>query len=101
MEENKTIEKAVEELKSADETSLKKLVESWFEQTRTDGMHIGAKFISAAIAGVIEKNLKKKTKPSLRDYERCVDGILKIISVQLTQQNDSEENNDGATEENG
>ena len=64
--------------------------------------------ISAAVYGKIEKHLRKGAKPSLRDYQRCVDDILKIISVQLTQQNDSketetsevmeEETNDGTAE---
>ncbi len=90
MEENKVVEKAIEEIKGADEASLKEFVESWFEKTRTDGMYIGAKFISAAVAGTIEKHLKKGTKPSLRSYERCINEILKIVSVQLNQQKDLE-----------
>ena len=64
-------------------------------------MKIGAQFISAAIFGVVQKHIKKKSgaKASLRDYQRCTDEIIKIISVQLTQQNDLEENeNDGTTE---
>ena len=101
MEENKTIEKAIEEIKGADEASLKKFIEDWFERIHTDGMRVGAKFISAAVAGTIEKHLKKGAKTSLRDYERCIKDIMKIVSVQLnTQQNDSEENNDRTTEEN-
>ena len=39
----------------------------------------------------MEKNLKKNSKPSLRDYQRAVKRIVEIVSVQLTQQNDSEE----------
>lgn len=97
-EQNKVIEEAVAELKSADESELKKVVEQWFERTRTDGLKIGAKFISAAVAGVIEKHLKKGKDASLRDYKRMTDDILKIISVQLTQQNDSEDDNDGTAE---
>lgn len=100
-EQNKVISEAVKEIKEADEVQLKELIEKWFESTRTAGMKLGAQFISAAVYGVIEKNLKKKAKSSLRDYQRCVDGILKIISVQLTQQNDLNEDNadDGTTEE--
>ena len=100
-EQNKVISEAVKEIKEADEVQLKELIEKWFESTRTAGMKLGAQFISAAVYGVIEKNLKKKAKSSLRDYQRCVDGILKIISVQLTQQNDLKEDNadDGTTEE--
>lgn len=99
-EQNKVINEAVAELKGADEAELKKVIEKWFESTRTSGMKIGAQFISAAVAGVIQRHLKKGKEPSRRDFERCIDDINKIIVVQLTQQNDLEENNDGTTEEN-
>lgn len=101
MEENTNVVEVVEEIKSADEDTLRSTIEKWYESTRTAGMKIGAQFISAAIFGVIQKHIKKKTgaKASLRDYQRCTDEIIKIISVQLTQQNDLEENNnDGTTE---
>ena len=100
-EEN--IKELIEEIKGADEETLRSTIEKWFESTRTDGMKLGAKFISAAIFGSIQKHIKKKTgaKASLRDYQRCMDEIIKIISVQLTEQNDLEENeNDGTTETN-
>lgn len=100
MEENKVISQAVEEIKSADETKLKETVEKWFNETRTAGMKLGAYYISAGVYGIIQKHLRKGKEPSRRDFERCVDDILKVVSVQLnTQQNDSEENNDGTTEE--
>lgn len=102
-EQNKMIKQAVEELKGADEAELEKVIKQWFERTRTDGLKIGAKYMSAAVAGVIEKHLKKTTKPSLRDYQRCVNEIIQIISVQLkqnTEQNDSiMENIDDGTAE--
>lgn len=90
MSEEINVKEAIEEIKSADEEQLRKVIENWFERTRTDGLKIGAKFISAAIYDVIKNNLLKKEKPSLRDYKRCIDGIINIISVQLTEQNDSE-----------
>ena len=91
-EEN--IKEVIEEIKGADEETLRDTIEKWFESTRTAGMKIGAQFISAAIFGVVQKHIKKKSgaKASLRDYQRCTDEIIKIISVQLTTQNDSEEN---------
>ena len=107
MAEETNIKEVVEEIRNADEEQLTKIIEKWFEQTRTSGMRIGATYISAAIFGIIEKHLKKKTQPSLRDYKRLVDEVVRIISVQLpksTQQNDSEveENeDDGRTEEIG
>lgn len=107
MAEETNMKEVVEEIKNANEDELKKVIEDWFEKTRTAGMKIGAQFISAAIFGVIQKHLKKKAKPSLRDHQRAIDEIIKIISVQLTQQNDSEENeiieenkDDGTTEQN-
>ena len=98
-EEN--IKEVIEEIKGADEETLRTTVEKWFESTRTAGMKIGAQYISVAIFSVIQKHLKKKAKPSLRDYQRAVDEILNIVSVQLTRQNDSEEKeneNDGTAE---
>ena len=98
------IKEAVKEIKESDEESLQKCIEDWFERTRISGMKIGAQYISAAIFGVIQKNIVKKAKPSLRDYKRMTEEIIKIISVQLKQENDSEaekENtNDGTAETN-
>lgn len=103
MAEETNMKEVVEEIKNANEDEIKQVIEGWFERTRTAGMKIGAQYISAAIFGVVQKHIKKKTgaKVSLRDYQRCMDEIIKIISVQLTQQNDLEENeNDGTTESN-
>ena len=104
--EETNIKEVVEEIRGADEETLRETIEKWFESTRTAGMKIGAQLISAAIFGVIKKHTKKAGKVSLRDYQRCIDEIIKIISVQLTQQNDSEEiiaeenRNDGTTDSN-
>lgn len=91
-EENKMSE-VISEIKNASEDEIKKVVEEWFERTRTDGLKIGAGYISAAIYSVIQKHIIKKEKASLRDYKRMTDEIIKIISVQLIRQNDSEEIN--------
>ena len=104
--EETNIKEVVEEIKGADEKTLRETVEKWFESTRTAGMKIGATYISAAIYGVIKKHTKKAGKVSLNDYKRMTAEILNIIAVQLTQQNDSEENiteeneNDGTAESN-
>jgi hypothetical protein len=94
MEENTNMSAVVDEIKNADEESLQKLIEDWFEKTRTDGMKLGAYFISAAVAGAIDKNLKDGMQSSHRDFERAIKRVLEIVSVQLkqheTQQNDSE-----------
>jgi hypothetical protein len=106
MTEETNIKEVVEEIKNANEDELKKVIEQWFNSTRTAGMKIGAQFISAAIYGVIKKHTKKAGKVSLNDYKRMTTEIVNIISVQLTQQNDSEENvtedneNDGTAESN-
>lgn len=88
MEETKMSE-VVAEIKSATEEDLKKIIEQHFETVRIQGMKIGAGYISAAVYGAIEKNIKKG---SLRDYQRAIKAVLDIVSVQLTQQNDYEEN---------
>ena len=98
MEENK-IQEVVEEIKSATDQELQDTIKKWFEQTRNQGLKIGAQYISAAVAGVMEKHLKKGKDVSKRDLERCVHDIYKIVSVQLTQQNDLEDENDGTAEE--
>jgi formate dehydrogenase maturation protein FdhE len=101
MEEKTNVAEVVEEIRSADEETLRSTIEKWFESTRTAGMKIGAQFISAAIFGIIQKHTKKAGKVSLNDYKRMTAEIIKIISVQLTEQNDLEENdNDGTTESN-
>lgn len=93
----------MDEIKNANEDELRKVIEDWFEKTRTDGLKIGAQFISAAIYGSILKNLNK-AKPSLRDYERCIKDIRKVIDVQLAQQKETTANvveettDDGTTE---
>lgn len=94
MAEEVNISEVVSEVKNATEDELRQVIEKWFESTRTQGMKIGAKYISAGIFGIIQKHLKKASKPSLRDYQRCTDEIIKIISVQLTEQNNSEKQND-------
>ena len=102
MNEEINISEVTEEIKNTNEEELKKVIEDWYERTRTMGMKMGASYISAAIFGIIQKHIKKNTKPSLRDYQRMTDEIMKVISVQLTKQNDSEnqeeKQNDGTAE---
>ena len=79
-----------------DNEELKTVIKDWFERTRTQGMKLGAQMICAAGTGVINKHLSKKSKPSLRDYERMTAELAKIFSVPLkqtvTEQNNSGEN---------
>ena len=76
------------ELKRANEDEIRSVIEKHFEEVRTQGIKIGAGYMSAAIKGVINKHLNKKSKTSFRDYERCIKDIISIIDVQLTDQND-------------
>lgn len=93
MAEEVKMSEVVDEIKNATEDELQKLIETWFERTRTDGMKLGAKYVALGIFGAIQKNLNKP-KPSLRDYERCIKDIRKIISVPIAKQNEVSENND-------
>lgn len=77
------ISKAIEEIKSASEEELKEIIEQWFERTRTDGMHLGAYLISAAVLDTIDKNLKNGMNSSHRDFERAIKKVVEIVSVQL------------------
>lgn len=101
MADEVNITEVADEIKNKSDEELRKTIEEWYEKTRTQGMKLGAQMISVAVAGVIEKNLNKKQNPSLRDYKRMTDSIIKIVSVQIkqmsTEQNNLEttENNDG------
>lgn len=92
MIEETKIQGALEEIKNADGETLQATIEKWFESTRMDGAKMGATYVSAAIYRAIEKNLKKGSQSSLRDYQRAIKRIMEIVSVQLTQQNDLKEN---------
>ena len=83
----------IAEVRNASDEELKKIIEEHFEAVRVQGMKIGAQFISAAVMGAIDKNLKDGMKSSHRDFERAIKRIIEIVSVQLKQetvQNDSE-----------
>lgn len=86
----------VDEVKNANEDELKKVIEQHFEEVRTQGMKLGAQFVSYAIMGAINKNLKSGMNSSHRDFERAIKRVIEIVSVQLKQQetiqNDLEEN---------
>lgn len=94
MAEETNVNEIVEEIRASDEENLQKVIEDWFERTRTSGMKLGAQYISATIFSTIQRHIVKKNgaKASLRDYQRCIDEVVKIINVQLkTQQNDLNE----------
>lgn len=79
------------------EEELKSVIKDWFEDTRTQGMRIGAKMICIAGMSIMEKHLGTKMKPSLRDYERMSAELMKIfakpIKQSVTTQNNSGEDN--------
>lgn len=102
MTENTNMSEVVEEIRNASEEELREVIEQWFEHFRTQGMRIGAQFIAAAVAGAIDKNLKKGSQSSLRDYQRAIKSIVEIVSVQLARQNDTvevEESEEAANDE--
>lgn len=75
---------------------LKTVIKDWFEKTRTQGMRLGAQMICVAGEDILKRHLTKKTKPSLRDYERATAELVKLFSVPLkniTEQNNSGEGN--------
>lgn len=91
MEENTNMSEVVEEIKGASEEELKKVIEEHFEAVKVQGMKAGARFISAAVIGAINKNLKDGMNSSRRDLERAIKSVVEIVSVQLkpeTIQND-------------
>ena len=94
MAKDTNMSEVISEIQNATEDDLREVIEKWFDKTRTSGMKIGAQYISAAIFGVMKKHLKKASAPSLRDYKRCVDEIVGIISVQLAEQTDVVEENE-------
>lgn len=89
--EETNIKEVVEEIKNASEEELRKVITDWYQHTRNSGMKLGAQMMSVVIADAIKKHTKKASKASLNDYKRMTAEIVNIISVQLTQQNDSEE----------
>lgn len=98
MEEEVKMSEVVDEIKHADENDLRQVIEQWLERIRTDGMHLGAQYISYAIAGVIKKHLDKP-KPSLRDYERCIKDIRKVVAVQIAKKDETAEEQETPTTE--
>ena len=97
MAEEIKMSEVMDEIRNATEEELREVITDWYERTRTDGLRIGAKYMAAGVFGAIQKNLNK-AKPSLRDYERCIKDIKKIIAVQLTQQDEPEDTDDVAEE---
>lgn len=86
------INEIAEEIKGNTDEQLRETIKKWYEKIHTQSMKLGIGYISAAIYGVIQKHIIKKDKASLRDYKRMTEEIMKIISVQLIQQNDLEDN---------
>ena len=82
------VAKAAEEIKNTSEDKLKETIEAWYEQIHTQGLRTGANYIAAAVFGIIQKHVGVKKDPSLRDYKRMTENIIKIVSVQLKRQND-------------
>lgn len=89
MAEEVKMSEVIDEIKNASEEEITEVIEDWFRKTRTDGMKLGAQFIAAGVWGAMQANLNKP-KPSLRDYERFVKDVRKIIAVQLNRKDDAQ-----------
>lgn len=97
MENN--IDVFIEQVKNNKDDELRKCIEEWFETTRSQSMKLGAIYISAAVMGAIEKNLKNGMSSSHRDFERAIKRVLEIVSVQLKQEETIQNDLKEATEE--
>ena len=86
------IDEITKEIENSTDKQLRAVIEQWFEKIHTQSMKLGAQFISAAVAGAIDKNLKNGYQSSLRDYQRAIKRVLEIVSVQLKQQ-ETQQNN--------
>lgn len=93
MAEGINMSEVAAEIKRASEDEIRAIIEKHFEEVRTQGIKIGAGYMSAVIRGTVNKHLNKKAKASFRDYERCIKDINSIIDVQLTEQNDLKTDN--------
>ena len=85
------VAKAAEEIKNASDDKLKETIEDWYEKIHTIGLKTGASYISAVVFGTIQKHVVAKQNPSLRDYKRMTEDIVKIISIQLDRQDKNAE----------
>lgn len=90
MADNEKVAQAMAELRNSDEEKLRSVIELWFEQTRTDGLKLGASMISYAVNAIIQKHIGKAAKPTFRDYERMTKEINKLIAVQLKEEFEDE-----------
>lgn len=98
-DEKSFVPAVVDEIKDIkDDELLEKTIKDWYEKTRTQGMRLGAQMICVAGEDILKKHLTKKSKPSLRDYERATAELIKLFSVPL-KQSVTEQNNSG--EDNG
>ena len=65
---------------------IETVIKEWYEKIHTQSLKLGAKYISAAIMGAMQKHLHKEGKVTLRDYKRMTDDISKIIAVPIKKQ---------------
>ena len=101
MADEVNISEVAEEIKNANDEELKKTIEQWYEKTRTQGLKLGARMICEAGTDILTKHIGKKDKPSLRDYKRATEELIRLFTIPIkqaeTEQNNLEtpENNDG------
>ena len=83
MAEETNVKEIVEEIKNADEETLQKTIEDWFERTRTQGLKIGAQYISAAIFGIIQKHMLRRRSQVLETISVASMKLLKLSLCSL------------------
>jgi transcription initiation factor TFIIIB Brf1 subunit/transcription initiation factor TFIIB len=84
------IVQAAEEIKNADEEKLKETIKKWYDKTHTQGLRMGASYISAVVYGAYQKHIATKQSASLRDYKRFTDEVIGIVSKQLVREGNKE-----------
>ena len=101
MADEVNLSEVANEIKNKSDEELKKTIEQWYEKTRTQGLKLGARMICAAGTDILTKHIRKKDKPSLRDYKRATEELIHLFSIPIkqaeTEQNNLEtpENNNG------
>ena len=74
---------------------IKEVIHDWYDKTYTSGLKMGAKYMAIGAATIMKKHLGENSKPTLRDYKRCVEELSSFLEVQLkTQQNENTKENE-------
>lgn len=92
MADEANIAEVANEIKNKSDEELKKTIKQWYEKTHTQGLKLGARMICAAGTDILTKHIRKKDKPSLRDYKRATEELIHLFSIPIKQA-ETEQNN--------